>query len=77
MDAIWRAVATIQEKLLGFYESLQNIIATLAMVQADVARNTSVLKEVHAICIEMSEGVEEKNLIPFQTNVERTKHLRP
>ena len=77
MDAIWRAVATIQDKLLSFYQSLQDVIASLAMVRLDVDRNTRVLKEVRDICIEMSEGLEDKNISTSEANVEGTQHLRP
>ena len=77
MDAIWRAVATIQDKLLSFYQSLQDVIASLAIVRLDVDRNTRVLKEVRDICIEMSEGLEDKNISTSEANVEGTQHLRP
>ena len=77
MDAIWRAVATIQDKLLSFYQSLQDVIASLAMVRLDVDRNTRVLKEVRDICIEMSEGLEDKNISTSEANVEGTQHIRP
>ena len=64
MDQVWKAIASLQEKFMSFYEQIRTILNTLTTLRHDVERNTRTLKELRDVCIEMSEP--EKNLVAFQ-----------
>ena len=66
MEQVWKAIASLQEKLMSFYEQIRTILNTLTTLRHDVERNTRTLKELRTVYIEMSEQPEENNLVAFQ-----------
>ena len=69
MEAIWKTIATVQEKMMRFYESIHGTLNQLTTLRYDVERNNRTLKELRTICVEMSESEErperENNLVAF------------
>ena len=68
MQEFWKAIASIQEKLMLFYENIQDIMNTLTTLRYDINRNNRVLKELRAVCVEMSETETDKNISNLEVN---------
>ena len=64
MEQVWKAIASLQEKFMSFYEQIRTILNTLTTLRHDVERNTRTIKELRAVSIEMSDP--ENNLVAFQ-----------